>query len=433
MRLRPGLVPSLLLVAAASAAARPALPPDLEPTCPGIPLWSGIVAVDLAGEGPSFRERDRRDERDAGWRVLVLSLRNRVLGPTELDDLREELNRDVLVEGRCFVPIGDEERERVRALLPEGRTRALLLLDPEGEVVNGSFQDPRRAVRRAGELARQDGRVPGREKRARLDGREVSYLDTGSGERAVVLVHGWASDRRVWNEQVAELSRGYRVLAVDLPGHGGSQRPSRAYDMNLFADGIAAVMDDAGVERAVLVGHSNGVPSVRQFWRRYPQRVAGLVLVDGPLKQMMTAEAAAPYLEAFAGEDWKERVAGFVKLMPDSGLSEEAMELILEMALDQPRDAVVGGLQAAVDDGIWSEEPIAVPALVVNAAQPAWSADYRAFVHRLVPGVDYRTWERVSHFLMLERPTDFNAALEEFLPRAKWSREARGVPRAWNL
>ena len=90
---------------------------------------------------------------------------------------------------------------------------------------------------------------------ALMDGRRIHYLDAGRGELTLVLVHGWASDRRVWSEQVAALARTHRVLAVDLPGHGRSEAPARGHSMDVYADGIAAVLDAAGVSAAVLVGH----------------------------------------------------------------------------------------------------------------------------------------------------------------------------------
>ena len=74
-----------------------------------------------------------------------------------------------------------------------------------------------------------------------------------------------------------------RVIAVD-PGHGQSGKPQTDYTMSYFARSIEAVMRDAKVKRAVLVGHSMGTPVVRQFYRLYPEKTSPLVIVDGALR-----------------------------------------------------------------------------------------------------------------------------------------------------
>src|ERR1019366_7625175 len=76
----------------------------------------------------------------------------------------------------------------------------------------------------------------------------------------------------------------YHVVTLDLPGHGQSESPaSGKFSMDLFARAVEAVRDEANADKVVLVGHSMGVPVVRQYARLYPQHVAGLVAVDGPL------------------------------------------------------------------------------------------------------------------------------------------------------
>ena len=103
-------------------------------------------------------------------------------------------------------------------------------------------------------------------RRAKLDGAEVHYTNFGDGEFAVVLVHGWNCDEGVWKAQVPALPAKVRVITIDLPGHGQSDKAKIAYTMDLHARALAAVLDDAAVKSAVLVGHSNGTPVIRQFY-----------------------------------------------------------------------------------------------------------------------------------------------------------------------
>src|SRR5215470_4867909 len=75
-------------------------------------------------------------------------------------------------------------------------------------------------------------------------GARVVYGELGSGDEALVFVHGWACDRSVWDEQMKAVGARH-AIAVDLPGHGASSLPSATLTMELFARSVAAVLDDA--------------------------------------------------------------------------------------------------------------------------------------------------------------------------------------------
>lgn len=259
-----------------------------------------------------------------------------------------------------------------------------------------------------------------REPRARhatLDGRDVGYRISGGGDTTIVLVHGWACDSRTWWKVEPKLAEDFRVIAIDLPGHGQSAPPAEPYRMSLFARAIAAVLDAEGIATAVLVGHSNGVPTVRQFYRLYPERTERLVLVDGALRSMVPEAQVPQILAAFESPDYEGVVANFVKSLPAPDLAAEDRQRILDMATAQRQEAVVGGFRAAVDPAIWeTDDPIRVPVLMLNAPQPAWSDDYVAFVRDLVPDLDYRIFpEGTGHFLMVERPDEFREAVTDFV------------------
>lgn len=95
---------------------------------------------------------------------------------------------------------------------------------------------------------------------ASLDGARIHYQSYGKGREALVFIHGWSCDLSHWRDQVADFQGRNRVIAVDLPGHGQSDKPKLAYTMDLFARAVDAVLRDAQVDRAVLVGHSMGTP-----------------------------------------------------------------------------------------------------------------------------------------------------------------------------
>ena len=120
---------------------------------------------------------------------------------------------------------------------------------------------------------------------AKYNGGRVRYYDIGNAKnkKALILIHGWSCNADFWKDSYSAFP-GYRVIAIDLPGHGQSDKPKTTYSMEYFAKSIDAVMKTAKVKQGVLVGHSMGTPVIRQFYRLFPSEVLGLVTVDGPLK-----------------------------------------------------------------------------------------------------------------------------------------------------
>jgi pimeloyl-ACP methyl ester carboxylesterase len=119
---------------------------------------------------------------------------------------------------------------------------------------------------------------------ASVDGLAIHSSTTGTGPATMIFIHGWTCDSSSWVGQVPAFAKRYRVVTLDLPGHGKSGSPKDGkLSMDLFARAVDAVRAETKADRVVLVGHSMGAPVIRQYARMYPQHVAGLVAVDGPL------------------------------------------------------------------------------------------------------------------------------------------------------
>jgi len=107
------------------------------------------------------------------------------------------------------------------------------------------------------------------------------YDQAGSGE-AIVFLHGFTGSHRDWAHQKAFLSGTYRLIAVDLRGHGNSEAPGveEGYSIKLFSEDVYALLGTIGIENCCLVGHSMGGFTALQFVLDHPERVRALVLVD---------------------------------------------------------------------------------------------------------------------------------------------------------
>ncbi len=251
---------------------------------------------------------------------------------------------------------------------------------------------------------------------AALDGVRLHYKSLGTGRTAVVLIHGWACDLGVWRCQSAVLEGRVRVLALDLPGHGRSEKPAGPYSMAFFARAVNAVVEAAQVDQVVLVGHSMGTPVARQYYRLFGAKVNGLVAVDGALKSPGLDSAAIE--RTVAGFSGPGREAMFEQMItpmfPGEALAAVRRDVI-RMANATPEHVVTGAMRGMLDPAIWGDDPIKTPVLAVMAKGPNWPPAYRAYVTRLVPEIDYQELEGVHHFLMLERPDLFNPMLTDFL------------------
>jgi pimeloyl-ACP methyl ester carboxylesterase len=250
---------------------------------------------------------------------------------------------------------------------------------------------------------------------AELDGAKVHYTEYGGGENALLFVHGWACDETFWAGQAPALGTKYHVITVDLPGHGQSDKPQIAYTMDLYARAIDAVLQNAKVKAAVLIGHSNGTPVIRQFYRNFPEKTRALVIVDGGLRPFGEKAAMEKFIARFKGPDYAETAGKMIDSMTSSIKDPAMRDKIKRTMLRTPQSVAVSEFESTLDDALWKPDKINVPVLMILAKQPAWSAEYEQFVRGIVSDLDYQTWEGVSHFLMMEQPEKFNAAIVAFL------------------
>ena len=254
----------------------------------------------------------------------------------------------------------------------------------------------------------------GESKYAKLDGARIHYKSYGKGRDALVLIHGWGGNIDSWRDQIPELAKRNRVMALDLPGHGESDKPEISYSMDLFANAIDAVMRDAKVERAVVMGHSMGTPIARQFYRKYPQKTLGLVIVDGGLRPFGTKEMRDQFLAMFRGPNYKEAVAQmFSQMMPR--LPPADQERVKTSFSNTPQHVLVSAMESMTQESLYGPDKISVPVLAILAKSPFWQPDTEEFLHSLAPDLELQWFQGVDHFLMMEKSKEFNEAVIAFL------------------
>jgi pimeloyl-ACP methyl ester carboxylesterase len=253
---------------------------------------------------------------------------------------------------------------------------------------------------------------------ATVDGIQINSASTGKGPKTVILVHGWTCDETAWSEQVPVLSKKYRVLTLDLPGHGKTGAPADGkLSMDLFARAVDAVRAEAKVDRVVLVGHSMGTAVVVQYARLHPQHVAALVFVDG-LVTLSGRPGAAPDPQRVAGPDGKKYREAMIRGMFSPTTTPANQTKILDMMLAAPDSTAVGAMKATFDPAIWKGDVLSMPILGIYADKSP--SGNQAYMKEHFPKMEYHEVAGTGHFVMLDNPPEFNALLLAFLNRQKF-------------
>jgi pimeloyl-ACP methyl ester carboxylesterase len=253
---------------------------------------------------------------------------------------------------------------------------------------------------------------------AKFDGGKVHYYDVGKrADRALILVHGWTCNADFWHDSYSAFPE-YRVIAVDLPGHGRSDKPKTTYSMEYFARSIDAVMKAAKVRQAVIAGHSMGTPVARQFYRLYPQKTLGIIVVDGLLRSIGTPEQMKEFMSPLV-ENFSENAPKFVVGMLQPVADPNLKKMIRDNMLSAREHVAVSAMREMNDPAIWTNDKVERPVLAVMAQSEWWPAGTRELFAEVAPNLEWHMWADVSHFLQMERPGEFNSLVRAFIKKNK--------------
>ena len=254
---------------------------------------------------------------------------------------------------------------------------------------------------------------------ATVDGLTIHSSTSGTGAATVIFVHGWTCDSSSWAAQVPAFAKKYRVITVDLPGHGRSASPKDGkLSMDLFARAVEAVRAEAKADRVVLVGHSMGAPVIRQYAHLYPQRVAGLVAVDGPLDLRGFPPAEFKQPPPMLGSEGLKAREKMIRGMFTPQTPPAIQEQVLKMMLGTSEATANGAMAAVFDSSVPKTDVIKAPALSVYAGTAKLPDPART--KEILPNYEGTQIAGTGHFLMMEKPEEFNRMLSTFLDRIKF-------------
>lgn len=239
-----------------------------------------------------------------------------------------------------------------------------------------------------------------------VQGLKVHYTVQGTGP-ALLFVHGWTCDANSWRLQVPAFARAHRVITIDLPGHGGSQVPAQdKFSMDLFAAAVEAVRMDGGAGKVVLVGHSMGAAVIGQYAMRYPEQVAGLVAADGSLVAAGGTGPGGPF--SMSLQQRESMIAGMFTASTPPALRTEIQKMMLGTS-----EVTANGAMAAMFDPANRADRIDAPALSILAGASTPGRDQHT--KQVIPNWESTVLAGTGHFLMMEKPEEFNRLLAGFI------------------
>ena len=267
------------------------------------------------------------------------------------------------------------------------------------------------------------------------DGYKLRYQAAGSG-KPLVCIPGWSQTAAQFKHQLSGLSEQYRVIAVDMRGHGESDKPDHGYTIHRFAKDVHDLLADLSLGDVTLMGHSMGCSVIWAYWELYgPERLSKLVLVDqmpfitsNPAWSPAEKEAAGALLDcaglyntinALAGPDGLKTTEQFIGGMFTPAMPKEEVAWVIRQNLKLPREYAARLLyNHATQDWRRVIPRITVPTLVVGGKTSLVPWKSQLWIASQIRGAKAEIFEESeggNHFMFMENPEKFNRLVTEFM------------------
>lgn len=251
-----------------------------------------------------------------------------------------------------------------------------------------------------------------------VNGKEIAVDDFGEGE-VLLCVHGLGGTSNFWRPVVTAFADSHRVIAPDLPGAGRSDVDPELSIQSLVQD-LLALLDELGVDKVLLVGHSMGTIVCQHMAVAAPERISAMVLL-GPLAA--PPDAARPVIAERAKAARSNGMLAIANAIADGALSREtkaenpnAQGFVREMLLRQPAEGYALSCLALSEAQAADAAAIHCPVLLVTGDQDGVAPQASvALLHESLARSDMHVLERCGHWTMSERDADVVRLMRDFL------------------
>ncbi|MBI5807761.1 MAG: alpha/beta hydrolase [Ignavibacteriales bacterium] len=245
-----------------------------------------------------------------------------------------------------------------------------------------------------------------------IDGNEIAFTVQGKGEPALIFVHGWACNKSYWKNQTKEFAKNYKVVALDLTGHGQSTANRKSYTMQLFGQDVAAVVNQLKLSKVILIGHSMAGAVILEAKKILKDKVIGIIGVDTyqVLDVGETEERAEQFLSTFKSNYLGSVEAYLGNLFAegrDTNFTNSIIRDLQKMPKERGIDIFRNILKYNYEKAVRETNP---KIIAVNSDRFPAKLEK---VKKIIPSFELKIVPNTDHFLMLENPIEFNNKLNE--------------------
>ncbi len=249
------------------------------------------------------------------------------------------------------------------------------------------------------------------------DGVHIHYVEAGEG-RAIVFIPGWMMPSWIWQKQIDELSKRYRVIAVDPRSQGESDKPAYGHLPETRARDYKQLVDQLGLKQPVLIGWSMGVGELLSYVEQFGDNgLSGLVLVDGliPAKQNPAVVAVLAQWTTQLQQDREKEADVFVRSMYKKPQPEEYLQRVEQATLQVPTDTAVALIYNMVSVTDFSEAFARIDRPVLFAYEPLLQPNADFIKAQLGAKVRLERFDDAGHALFVDDPGKFNRMVVNFM------------------
>jgi len=267
------------------------------------------------------------------------------------------------------------------------------------------------------------------------DGVGLSYIEKGSGP-AIVLVHGWSQCAEEFKYQLSGLKQSHRVIAIDLRGHGQSEKPDYGYKIPRLAQDLFEFLGYLDLQDVALLGHSLGCSVIWSYLDLFgPRRIAKLILVDEPsclvvnpvwskekiaaMGAGFTPDMAFEIANSIAGAEGVNFTKSMIASMFTEACDQSVIDWVIDCNLQFPRKHAATLLLNNIFQG-WQDliPRVNLPTLVIGGEVSVTPVEAVRWIADQINGSQLEIFDKDSggsHFMFLENPGRFNFLISGFV------------------
>ena len=248
----------------------------------------------------------------------------------------------------------------------------------------------------------------------------LSYTMAGNGDTSIVFVHGWGISKEYWKEQIEELSSDYKVVALDLGGHGQSGHNRENWTIEEFAKDVRAVIDGLHLNNVILVGHSMGGEIILQTALSFPAKVIGFIGIDN-FKQFVTSftpqeeKQVSDFMQSLKSNfDTTATMYTRLALFPRGYSDTNSVNRVIRSIRQTDSAVAIKALESLMYFALKDSEMISrlpIPAHLIVSDYTATNEE--SFRRAAKAGSSIRVIKGTGHYPMIEQPHQFTELLRE--------------------